>query len=158
MWNDLASGHGATGGGVSRHFPPPDYQRGLDVPAGPTGSPGRGVPDVAGNADPMTGYRVRVGGRDQVIGGTSAVAPLWAALTALTNQATGRPVGDPEPRALPTQHPGRSHADAALHDIVDGDNGHYRAGPGWDACTGWGRPVGTAFVDLIASQGPTAGG
>jgi kumamolisin len=157
VWNDLASGHGATGGGVSRHFPPPDYQRGLGVPAGPTGSPGRGVPDVAGNADPMTGYRVRVGGRDQVIGGTSAVAPLWAALTALTNQTTGRPVGTLNPVLYRTSTPGVA-PDAALHDIVDGDNGHYRAGPGWDACTGWGRPVGTAFVDLIASQEPSAGG
>ncbi len=158
VWNDLASGHGATGGGVSRHFPLPDYQRGLDVPAGPTGSPGRGVPDVAGNADPMTGYRVRVGGRDQVIGGTSAVAPLWAALTALTNQATGRPAGALHPALYGARTPDAARADAALHDIVDGDNGHYRAGPGWDACTGWGRPVGTAFVELVASQEASSGG
>ncbi len=106
----------------------------------------------------MTGYRVRVGGRDQVIGGTSAVAPLWAALTALTNQATGRPAGALHTALYRARTPDAARADAALHDIVDGDNGHYRAGPGWDACTGWGRPVGTAFVELIASQGPTAGG
>jgi kumamolisin len=102
----------------------------------------------------MTGYRVRVGGRDQVIGGTSAVAPLWAALTAVTNQATGRPAGNLHPLLYRPQAAGGTRT-AALHDIVDGDNGHYRAGPGWDACTGWGRPVGTAFVDLVASVGPT---
>ena len=85
-----------------------------------------------------------------MIGGTSAVSPLWAGLTALVNQATGQPAG-----AL---HDVLYRHTDALRDITSGDNGHYAAGPGWDACTGWGSPVGTAVLELIASQGPTAGG
>jgi kumamolisin len=146
VWNAQATGGGATGGGVSGHFPLPAYQRDAGVPTGPTG-PGRGVPDVAGNADPGTGYRIRVNGRDVVIGGTSAVAPLWAALTALANSggsggAGGQPsAGDPHARLYAT--PG------ALRDIVDGDNGGYHAGSGWDPCTGLGVPDGAATVRAL---------
>jgi kumamolisin len=82
VWN----GNGATGGGVSRQFDLPAHQADAGVPPNPDSNPGRGVPDVAGDADPATGYRVRVDGSDTVIGGTSAVAPLWAALTALANE------------------------------------------------------------------------
>ena len=95
VWNSLSSGGGATGGGVSAQFPLPAYQAGAGVPvsANPGGTAGRGVPDVVGDADPDTGYSVRVDGQDLVIGGTSAVAPLWAALVARLNQALGTPVG-----------------------------------------------------------------
>jgi kumamolisin len=89
-WN---SGGGGTGGGVSDAFGLPSYQSGVHVP--PPGSPkgGRGVPDVAGDADPASGYKVRVDGSDMVIGGTSAVAPLWAGLIARMNTLIGQPVG-----------------------------------------------------------------
>lgn len=141
VWDELAAGHGATGGGVSRHFPLPPYQAGAGVPANPAGSPGRGVPDVAGDADPLTGYQVRVDGADQVIGGTSAVAPLWAALTAILNQLAGRPAGDLHALLYRTGTAPGSAADG-FRDIVSGNNGHYQAGPGWDACTGLGSPIG----------------
>src|SRR3954451_6134471 len=96
-WNE--PGHGATGGGVSRFFATPSYQSSAHVPTQvDTGRPGRGVPDVAGDADPLTGYRVRVDGQDMVIGGTSAVAPLYAGLVALVNAKSGRPAGVHEPR------------------------------------------------------------
>ncbi len=152
VWDELASGHGATGGGVSRHFAPPPYQAGVAVPANPTGAPGRGVPDVAGDADPMTGYQVRVDGVDQVIGGTSAVAPLWAALAAIANQVTGHPVGDLHAALY---DPG---AAGCFRDIVAGNNGHYDAGPGWDACTGLGSPLGDLLVTLLGNTPPAGPG
>ncbi len=100
-------GHGATGGGVSDTFPMPVWQQHAGVPAGPGGHAGRGVPDVAGNADPGTGYQVLVDGTPQVIGGTSAVAPLWAALVCRLAEALGRPLGLLQPAlyaAAPAGH------------------------------------------------------
>ncbi len=133
-WNDGEGG--ASGGGFSAHFPQPAYQKGI------SGS-GRGVPDVAGDADPRTGYNVSVDGQDTVVGGTSAVAPLWAGLVALLNQALGRRAGfiNPVLYANPS----------ALHDIVAGNNGGFAAGPGWDPVTGLGSPDGTAI--LAAARG-----
>jgi kumamolisin len=135
VWND--SGDGATGGGVSGQFSQPSYQADAEVPDNVnTGSPGRGVPDVAGNADPNTGYQVYVDGSDQVVGGTSAVAPLWAGLIALLNQSFGASVGYAQPRLYPLL------GSAAFHDITQGDNGSYNATTGWDACSGLGSPNG----------------
>ncbi len=92
VWND--PGDGATGGGVSRQFALPSYQASAKVPDNiDTGAPGRGVPDVCGDADPNTGYSVRVDGSDRTIGGTSAVAPLWAGLIARLNQQLAAPTG-----------------------------------------------------------------
>ena len=85
----------AAGGGVSDFFAVPKYQAGAGVPVSknPGGRKGRGIPDVAGDADPLTGYAVRVDGQEFVIGGTSAVAPLWAGMIALMNQRLGHQVG-----------------------------------------------------------------
>jgi kumamolisin len=143
-WNDGAQG-GASGGGISDVFEPPPYQAdaGLPKSANPGGRAGRGVPDVAGDASPASGYAVRVDGRDMVIGGTSAVAPLYAGLVAQLNQKLGRPVGFLNPALYGA---GR----AAIRDITAGDNGAYRAGPGWDACTGLGRIDGAALLAILA--------
>jgi kumamolisin len=141
VWNETASGHGATGGGVSVHFGQPAYQKKANVPKNPAGKDGRGVPDVAGDADPLTGYQVRVDGTDTVIGGTSAVSPLWAGLTALANQRNSRPAGAPHERLYANPE--------AFVDITTGDNGGYRAGPGWDPCTGLGSPRGAQVVELL---------
>ncbi|QGN35535.1 S8 family serine peptidase [Microlunatus sp. Gsoil 973] len=133
------STNGATGGGISDHFDPPDYQAVADVPssANPPGTRrGRGVPDVAGDADPATGYIVRVDGRMFVIGGTSAVAPLWAGLTALLNQGQDAPVGFLNPALYAIA----GSAPDAFHDVTQGSNGAYHAVTGWDPCTGWGSP------------------
>jgi kumamolisin len=139
VWNDGAKG-GAGGGGLSAVFPLPAWQKGLSV-AGAKGAPAvltmRGVPDVAGDADPETGYMVRIDATDTVIGGTSAVAPLWAALLAIINGQRGAPVGFIHPLLY-------VHV-AAFRDITEGNNGDYAAGPGWDACTGLGSPLGTAI-------------
>jgi kumamolisin len=149
VWND--PGGGSTGGGVSRQFPLPSYQSGAHVPNNvDSNSPGRGVPDVSGDADPQTGYRIRVDGADETIGGTSAVAPLWAGLVALLNQALGAPIGFAQPRLY-------SLGTAAFHDITEGNNGSYDARPGWDACTGLGSPDGTGLASGLAAPAAAAG-
>ena len=148
VWND-GGGRGATGGGVSGVFALPSWQSAACVPALPAGSTtgGRGVPDVAGNADPQTGYQIRVDGSDIVIGGTSAVAPLWAGLIALLNQRAAQD-GKQSAGLLNAVLYGAEVA-ADFNDIVSGSNGTYSAGPGWDACTGLGSPIGTALETLF---------
>ncbi len=148
VWNDLATGEGATGGGVSRIFPKPAYQSGVPVPAAPGGYSGRGVPDIAGDADPTTGYAVFVDGSPAVIGGTSAVAPLWAALLVRLNAALGRPLGFVNPILY------QPAAEATFRDVVSGSNGGYAAGPGWDACTGWGSPDGATLLAVLRTSVP----
>ncbi|MGA8870839.1 MAG: S53 family peptidase [Candidatus Acidiferrales bacterium] len=142
-WNDLSANEGATGGGVSEVFALPSYQRGAKVPRAPNGFIGRGVPDVSGDADPETGYNVVVDGQHTVIGGTSAVAPLWAGLLALINQSVGKNVGYVNPLLY------AANAEKTFHDITSGSNGDYSAGPGWDACTGLGSPDGTALMGAL---------
>jgi len=152
VWNDGAQG-GAGGGGVSTVFPLPAWQQGLTViDAGKSGALGkRGVPDVCGDADPETGYAVRVDGEDTVIGGTSAVAPLWTGLLARINALKGGAVGYINPELY-------QHA-AALNDITQGNNGDFAAGPGWDACTGLGSPDGSALLSALSTApvGSTSG-
>ena len=150
VWNELANGEGAGGGGVSDVFPLPPWQANVGVPpiAGGTAT-GRGVPDVAGNADPVTGYLVVVDGKQQPIGGTSAVAPLWAGLLARLSQATGKKFGLLQPLIYAGVSPGG--AAPGFNDIVSGNNGAYKAGPGWDACTGLGSPNGQALLTRLSS-------
>jgi kumamolisin len=140
-WHE-ASG-GATGGGVSRFFAKPDYQANAGVPNQvDTNQPGRGVPDVAGDADPQTGYQIRVDGEDTVVGGTSAVAPLFAALIARINEKTGGEAGFANPKLYAHGH---------QRDIVEGDNGAYSAGAGWDPCTGLGSPNGAEVLAALSA-------
>jgi kumamolisin len=149
VWNEIASSDGASGGGVSQLIAIPDYQASAAVPTYTNGFAGRGVPDVAGDADPLTGYKVLVDGQNQVIGGTSAVAPLLAGLLARINQSLGTPVGFVNPLLYKTT------VANTFHDIVAGDNAGWNAGPGWDPCTGLGSPNGTA---LLAALGAKAAG
>jgi kumamolisin len=146
VWNDGREG-GASGGGVSTAFPLPSWQSGAQVPpsANPGGGVGRGVPDVAGNADPSTGYQVSIDGTGTVVGGTSAVAPLWAGLIALLNEQLGQPLGFINPVLYQ-----RLAGTSAVRDVTSGNNGAYRAAPGWDACTGLGSPNGTAMATQLA--------
>ena len=152
VWNDGTSG-GATGGGVSAAFPLPTWQQNANVPPSVNAGAnvGRGVPDVAGDADPQTGYDILVDGSSGVVGGTSAVAPLWAALVALLNQKSSKPLGFIN--ATLYANP------SALNDITSGNNGAYSAGPGWDACTGLGSPNGTrlaAVFDVTPAPAPAS--
>ena len=137
VWNNepgKPSGSG-TGGGYSTLFTPiPPWQHGA-----PNG-PGRLVPDVSANADPNTGYEIIVNGQKQTVGGTSAVAPLYAGLFA----AFGRKLGFVTPTLWENQ--------PAFHDITQGDNGKYRAGVGPDPCTGLGSPIGQSLETLFAAK------
>ena len=153
VWNELANNEGATGGGISDVFPLPSWQNGAGVPpsANPKKNVGRGVPDVTGDADPTTGYVTRVDGSPDVIGGTSAVAPLWAGLIALINQSIGKPVGFINP--LLYQDAGTARD---LNDITSGNNGAYSAGPGWDACSGLGSPIGTQVAAALGAPSEQA--
>ncbi|MDQ2811913.1 MAG: S53 family peptidase [Actinomycetota bacterium] len=145
VWNETASNEGAGGGGVSDQFALPSWQATAGVPARAGG--GRGVPDVAGNADPTTGYQVYADGKAQVVGGTSAVAPLWAALISRLAEATGQRFGLIQTKLYAGLAPG---ADVAgFRDITDGNNGAYAAGPGWDACTGLGSPDGAGLLKRL---------
>lgn len=147
VWND---GSGATGGGISDVFALPAWQANVGVPArAGSGATGRGVPDVAGDADPATGYQVLVDGQSTVIGGTSAVAPLWAALTARLTQASQNGLGL-APQALYADVVAAQPA-PGFHDITSGSNGAYSAGPGWDPCTGLGSPDGTALLARLTA-------
>jgi kumamolisin len=147
VWNDGSEG-GAGGGGVSAFFALPTWQSGLnttDAEGNTTPLSNRGVPDVAGDADPETGYNVRIDGTDAVIGGTSAVAPLWSGLLARINQLAGQSVGYLQPVLYKNPQ--------ALRDITQGNNGDFYASVGWDACTGLGSPNGQAVANLFPPGG-----
>ncbi|WP_413742487.1 protease pro-enzyme activation domain-containing protein [Sodalis sp. RH15] len=142
VWNDGEQG-GAGGGGISTHFPLPGWQKSLKAVR--TGGKQaalahRGVPDVAGNADPETGYKVLVHGQWTVVGGTSAVAPLWAGLIARVNGAAGKTLGYMQPLLYPA---------GACRDVTQGNNGDFAAASGWDACTGLGSPDGKKIAALL---------
>jgi len=151
-WND-GPGGGSTGGGVSDVYRLPAWQAAAGVPlsANSGARRGRGVPDVAGDADPQSGYRVEVDGAPEVYGGTSAVAPLWAGLVARLSQALGAPLGFLNPRLYAT-------AGQGLHDVLAGSNGAYSAGPGWDACTGLGSPDGARLLAVLGAPSATIAG
>lgn len=156
VWNRGVQG-GATGGGVSNFFTKPSYQSSANVPSPTNSAGGRGVPDVAGNADPFSGYSVLVDGASQVIGGTSAVAPLWAGLLARINQSLIRTGGKPAGFINALLYP--AAAKAAFHDVTQGNNdiyndlkGKFPAAPGWDPCTGMGSPDGANLLALLSGE------
>jgi kumamolisin len=131
------------GGGVSDVFPLPSYQSTITIKSVNDGGTRRTIPDVAGDADPNTGYQILVDGSNQTIGGTSAVAPLWAGLTTLIIQQLGHRLGLLNSLVYPNE--------AAFHDIIKGSNGKYKAGPGYDAVTGLGSPDGQAVLKAMGS-------
>lgn len=143
VWNDESAGGGATGGGISSLFPIPAWQENISLPPPTSNTGGRGIPDVSGDASPATGYQVLFDGQAEVIGGTSAVAPLWAALIALFNQKLGRSLGWLSPTLY--QNAG------AFFDITDGNNGDYTAAAGWDACTGLGSPDASKLLQALSA-------
>ncbi len=153
VWKDGVND--GTGGGVSRAFPLPAYQANAKIPpaANPPGPVMRGVPDVAGDAAPASGYRVLCDGQqfpdpqNQIppVGGTSAVAPLWAGLIARLNQGLDKPSG-----FLNQLLYNLPQSAAAFHDVTSGDNGDYKSGPGWDPCTGLGSPEGSNLLKALS--------
>ena len=155
VWNESALSEGSTGGGASTVFPVPSYQTGCQAEPGKALTT-RGVPDVAGNADPETGYVTRADGANGMTGGTSAVAPLWAAFSAILNQNLGKPIGFFTPFAYTAKS-----LRPLFHDITSGDNSYngvtgFSAHAGWDACTGLGSPDGAQWLTALkGSAGAT---
>jgi kumamolisin len=157
VWNDTgAAGPGASGGGVSARFPVPDYQASVSIPKrNGTGTVGRGIPDIAGNASENSGYPQFINGKSQPVGGTSAVAPLYAGLIALINSNLGRSVGFTNPTLY-------GLSSSVFNDVVgapgpannslEGVTG-YPAGVGWDACTGFGSVKGVALQNALQAAG-----
>ncbi len=146
VWNDGPGSGG--GGGVSAVTPVPAWQQGIvPVSINPGGFAGRAIPDVAANADPNTGYYMMAGGQFSIVGGTSASSPLWASLIARINALNGARTGNFNALLYSQIGPAK-----VLTDITVGNNdtdgllgGNYAAGQGWDACSGWGTPGGTAL-------------
>ena len=144
VWNDHDGN--STGGGVSALYEVPSWQTGSRVPPSVNegAHAGRGVPDVAGNADPHTGWLVGDGVSNHPFGGTSAVAPLWAALVAQLNQHLDARAGFLNPLLYELDR-------SVFNDVPRGGNGAYRARrDAWDACTGHGTPRGRALIDALS--------
>ena len=160
-WNELASGHGAGGGGISTVWSIPSYQVGILTADTQGSTTMRNVPDVSLNADPETGYGIYQGGQWQIVGGTSAAAPLWAAFNALVNQnrlSNGlSSIGFPA-EALYAVGKSGSYA-TGFNDITQGTNGtgsdSFSATQGYDNATGWGSYKGQGLLNLL-SQDPAS--
>jgi kumamolisin len=152
VWNDTFFGgqRGATGGGISDFFRTlPSYQNGAGVPKSLNDEHvGRGLPDVAANASPNSGFFVTVGGQPGDGNGTSASAPLWAGLVAVLNAALGGPVGFINPALYAVGSAGFRDIFGPPGPKDNGINGvaGYPCQQGWDACTGWGSPNGKALL------------
>jgi kumamolisin len=148
VWNEDRLGDGAGGGGISSLFTKPAYQDGVNVPPSinPPHQIGRGAPDAAAVADPITALVVmHVNGKHlDPVGGTSAAAPLWASLIVRINQAMGARCGFLN-EVIYTKF-----ANGVLRDITVGNNGSYAAATGWDACTGLGAPDGIALLKALS--------
>jgi kumamolisin len=145
---------GSVGGGISGVTGVPAWQGGLSLPASVNGGgPGRGVPDVTGNGDPSSGYRILVNGQSTVVGGTSAVAPLWAGLIARINQKLGQRVGfvNPALYASPASFNDVKLQSNRVSSQGGKENLGYDATSGWDACTGLGSPVGGKVLDTLTA-------
>jgi kumamolisin len=143
VWNDnpgQTDGEG-TGGGYSTVFPVQSFQMGAPpAPANTQYGSGRMVPDIAADADPDTGYTIYVHGSTTIVGGTSAVAPLYAGLFA----SFGTKLGFVTPKLWQNQ--------GAFNDITQGGNGFYNAAPGPDPCSGIGTPIGTKVTALFVKS------
>jgi kumamolisin len=155
VWNQWRQFRLASGGGVSDVFPLPPYQNRANVPLrhSQDHQPGRGIPDVAANASSDTGYLIEADRTRMALGGTSAVAPLWAALIARLNEAMGIRIGFLTPLLYTMNAAGAG----AVCDITEGFNGStstagFRARPGWDACTGLGSPNGEDLLQLLIAR------
>lgn len=149
VWNDR--GLRGTGGGISAKYAIPAFQADTQLPRSLNDNgKGRGVPDVAAAAAPVNGYRIFVDGAPLVASGTSAVAPLWGAFIAQLNEGRRESLGFINPQLY--------RAKDLLNPILVGDNIDaetglgYRAGPGWNACTGLGSPRGARLIATLGSE------
>ena len=165
VWKDgtgIRPGGGSSGGGVSTHFPRPAFQKAITIKnVNPGSILGRVVPDVSAHAQSdnrTTGYFIVVDGNGILVGGTSAAAPLWASLilriNALRAAKGKKPIGYVTPLLYQAGANGQPLGASVCKDITVGDNisahnGGYRAGPGFDAATGWGSPIGAKLAAAL---------
>jgi kumamolisin len=138
----------ATGGGVSDVFVGPlvpAWQGAANAPGSVNdGHAGRTIPDVAGNADNASGYEITVYGQTGAVGGTSAVAPLYAGMAAVMSAALGRPIGFLNPVIYGDPTLCRDVSDQVGNATNEAPG--YASGVGYDACTGWGSLVGAKLL------------
>lgn len=167
VWNEAALQEGAGGGGVSMYFPVPTYQsaNGIGETSLSTGQAGRSEPDMAVDADPVTGYEVVTGiGANgsptlQTVGGTSAAAPLLTAGFTVVSAVMGARLGRIQDAAYALAAAGRG-----FHDVVQGNNAYpdgtkgYDAGLGFDVPSGWGSPVFSELASELPTTLPTRAG
>jgi kumamolisin len=149
VWNETGRG---TGGGISTFYQVPDFQAGAKLPASLNdGKRGRGVPDVAATAAQTNGYRIVLRGAEIVNGGTSAVAPLWGAFIALLNEQRGKPLGYVNQRLYDAPQLFKPITSGNNIDAESGLGYEAGPGPGWNACTGLGVPIGAAIVAALSA-------
>ncbi|GAC1640299.1 MAG: S53 family peptidase [Chloroflexota bacterium] len=152
-----------SGGGFSKLYGEPAYQRLLPPPAQKMLQGRRGIPDVAWNAAKESAVAVYLGGEWKRVGGTSASTPQWAGLIALADNVAHHDLGDIHRILYRLAVSSRYHAD--FHDILIGSIADppampaaqepIRAAPGWDAATGLGSPIGAHLLsDLLRGTGP----
>ena len=160
-WSCNGAPDGCSGGGTSRFWPEPDYQKALPSAVQSQLNGQRGIPDVAGDADPATGMAFYVDGQWSQAGGTSAAAPLWAGMVAIANQMAGHPLGFLNPRLYRLGMSATAQQD--FRDITSGDNSvdtpngsvqGFQAGTGWDLVTGWGAPQASQLLPALAAATP----
>jgi hypothetical protein len=159
VWNDNDD-NWITGGGISDIFCAPNYslpiwQNWANLPGSANdGHKGRGIPDIAGNADGASGYELFLNGQNiGAVGGTSAAAPLYAALAALLNAGLGEPVGYINPNLYEVPY---AYAFRDINDGISNARGGapgYKSGPGWDGCTGLGGVNGGALQTSLLGVG-----
>lgn len=162
-----ASGYNETawpgsGGGLSKFFREPAFQKGIPQAVQSLLAGHRGLPDIAADANPDTGMAFYFDGQWVQTGGTSASTPLWAGLIAIANQMAGHPLGFINPGIYKLGI--STHAQRDFRDITSGVNSvhqgniqvqGFQAGAGWDGVTGWGAPLASQFIpDLIAALKP----
>lgn len=149
IWNDLKKQKMGTGGGFSRKFFAPLYQQPAShfyirrLPALACNWNYRGVPDIAANADPNTGYTVMLDGKLFPGGGTSASTPVWAGLIARLNQLLGYRLGFINGELY------KLAATSAFRQVYQGDNGYYPGATYWNPCTGLGSPHGSNLLEAL---------
>lgn len=168
-WSGTPNAYNGGGGGVSQLWAMSSYQSGPGVINGtyssgspcvaPHGQYCREVPDVALNADPNVGYVIYCTvpasfychnyGPWLSAGGTSAAAPMWAAVVALTNEYAlahgGTNLGFLNPTLYALLNSSTLYS-RAFHDVTSGTNLHYPATANYDMATGIGSPNVYGFI------------
>jgi kumamolisin len=150
-WENILAGVGG-GGGLASETQRPAWQTGVSGIDNRESNGRRQIPDVSGPADPASGLNVMSKGRFQAsVGGTSAAAPFWGAITALVH-GYAKQQGARRPGFMgPLLYRAAARFPKAFHDVTKGGNRHFNAAPGWDYATGLGSPDATELAKAVVS-------